>query len=165
MEIASFLVVAIAAVASAVAVLVMRNTVHSALCLVANFFCLAVLYLSLRAEFLAAVQIIIYAGAIMVLFLFVVTLLNPGMVERDDRLPSQRTLATVLGILFLVAVGAAVLAGRPVGVAGAYPPLDPDNTKAIGLTLFRNFLLPFEVSSVLLLVAMVGAIVLAKRKI
>src|SRR3954453_10039376 len=99
MEIASFLVVAAVAALSGVAVLVMGNTVHSALFLVVNFFCLAVLYLSLRAEFLAAVQIIVYAGAIMVLFLFVITLLNPGAEDGAERLPSHRTISLILAVL------------------------------------------------------------------
>jgi NADH-quinone oxidoreductase subunit J len=165
MEIASFLVVAAIAALAGLAVIVARNSVHSALFLVVNFFCLALLYLSLGAEFLAAVQIIIYAGAIMVLFLFVVTLLNPGHEDLGEGLPSQRVLSVTLGLLFLVGVGVAVFAATPTGVRGAYPPASPDNTYAIAGPLFNQFLLPFEVTSVLLLVAMVGAIVLAKRKI
>ncbi len=166
MEIASFLVVAAVAALSGVAVLTMRNSVHSALFLVVNFFCLAVLYLSLRAEFLAAVQIIIYAGAIMVLFLFVVTLLNPGYEDSEERLPGQRALALILGGLFLIGLVVAVSASVVTpAVRGAYPPTSDDNTRALAHVLFNPFLLPFEVTSVLLLVAMVGAIVLAKRKV
>src|SRR5262245_35229741 len=99
-----FLLLAVVAVAAGIAMIMVRNSIHSALFLVVNFFCLAVLFLTLNAEFLAAVQIIVYAGAIMVLFLFVITLLNPGREESDDRLKGQVPLALALGMALLVEI-------------------------------------------------------------
>src|ERR671920_1003186 len=99
-----FLLLAIVAGAASIAMITARNSIHSALFLVVNFFCLAVLYLTLNAEFLAVIQIVVYAGAIMVLFLFVITLLNPGREETEDRLGAQRPLALALGLGLLVEI-------------------------------------------------------------
>lgn len=175
-----FAVVASVAVVTAVATIAARNSVHSALFLVVNFFCLALLYLSLNAEFLAAAQIVVYAGAIVVLFLFVITLLNPGHEESTDRLPAQRPFALAFGLALLVEVAlllrddsvlrrlgdfpaAAPLARQFSGSVGAVQP--QGNTQAVGLELFSAYALPFEVTSVLLLMALIGAVFLAKRQL
>ena len=175
-----FLLVAAVAVAAAVAMVVARNSVHSALFLVVTFFCLAILYLTLNAEFLAAIQIVVYAGAIMVLFLFVITLLNPGREETVDRLQAQRPFAIALGLALLVEVALLLRSGAVRAALGAFPPTAPfdqqvgaaasggqplGNTQAVGIELFTTYLLPFEVTSVLLLLAVVGAVVLAKRQL
>lgn len=174
-----FALIALVAVVAGVAMIVARNSVHSALFLVLNFFCLAILYLTLNAEFLAAVQIVVYAGAIMVLFLFVITLLNPGEEERD-RLSWQRPLALAFGLALLVEVALLFRSGTIRAALGAFPPAKPfaeqlsaaaggvqptGNTQAVGIELFTTYLLPFEVTSVLLLLAVIGAVVLAKRQL
>ena len=176
-----FLLLAVVAVAASLGMILARNSIHSALFLVVTFFCLAVLYLTLNAEFLAAVQIVVYAGAIMVLFLFVITLLNPGNEESDDRLQGQRPLAAALGLGLLAEVALLFRSDTVRNALGAFPPLKPyaeivtaqfngpmpdlGNTQAVGLELFSNYLLPFEVISLVLLLAVVGAIVLAKRQL
>lgn len=149
---------------TAVLVVAFRNPIYSALSLLIMFFHVAGLYVTLHAEFLAAVQIIVYAGAILVLYLFVVMLLN---LKTDDRYHSQwRAVGFVGGPLlieFLV-----LLAGSLAAPPAASPRVDietGDNTLAIGETLFSTYLFPFEVASLILLVAMIGAIVLAKREV
>ncbi len=159
----------LAAVFSAINVISQRNPVYCALFLVANFFCLAVYYLLLDAQFLAAVQIIVYAGAIMVLFLFVVTLLAPGREEvANDRLRVLQIPAVLLGVILGGGVAVSLMFND---IHLGLPP-DPDNASAqlgtvqiVGSQLFQHFLFPFEITSLLLLVAMLGAVVLAKRRI
>ncbi len=146
-----FWVFAPISVASAIGMLLMRNAVHAALFLVVNFFCLAVFYLILDAPFLFAVQIIVYAGAIMVLFLFVIMLL--GVDRGDDlreRLLAQRPLALALGAGFVIEIVLAVRAG--IGFAAKAPAgfdavNDPGNAQAIAKVLFRDYFFPFEVTS------------------
>jgi NADH-quinone oxidoreductase subunit J len=163
-----FWVFAPISVASAIGMLVMRNAVHAALFLVVNFFCLAVMYLLLDAPFLFAVQIIVYAGAIMVLFLFVIMLLG---VDRDDdlreRLVAQRPLAIVLALAFVVEIFVAVRAG--IGFATKAPEgfeavNEGGNARALAEVLFRDYFLPFEITSILLIIAAIAAMVLAHRK-
>jgi NADH-quinone oxidoreductase subunit J len=163
-----FWVFAPISVASAIAMLLMRNAVHAALFLIVNFFCLAVFYLLLDAPFLFAVQIIVYTGAIMVLFLFVIMLL--GVDRGDDlreRLVAQRPLALLLAVGFVVEVVVAVRAG--IGFATKAPEgFDavnrPGNAQAVARVLFRDYFFPFEVTSILLIVAAIAAMVLAQRK-
>jgi NADH-quinone oxidoreductase subunit J len=163
-----FWVFAPISVASAIGMLLMRNAVHAALFLVVNFFCLAVFYLILDAPFLFAVQIIVYAGAIMVLFLFVIMLL--GVDRGDDlreRLMAQRPLALALGAGFVIEIVVAVRAGigfaakAPVGFDAVN---EPGNAQAIARILFRDYFLPFEATSILLIVAAIAAMVLGQRK-
>ena len=148
-------------VAPSFLVVALRHPVYSALSLLVMFFHLAGLFVPLHALFLAAVQIIIYAGAILVLYLFVVMLLN---VKQDDRYHSQWRIVgfvcvpLLIEAIMLLSGGAG--AGNPDGRA-----LSPDNTLAIGEILYSTYLFPFEVASLVLLVAMIGAIVLAKREI
>lgn len=167
MEFLIFLITAIVLVVTAVLVIVQRNPVASALFLIAALCAQAVLYLLLKAPFLAVIQIIVYAGAIMVLFLFVIMLLN---LRRDEFGPERRKLQKFFGILFAVIlfieIGTLVklsLTGLPSASKG----LDPafGDAHAVGKLLFTDYLFPFEVTSVLLLVAIVGAIVMAKRKL
>lgn len=151
---------------TAVLVVALRNPVYSALSLLILFFHVAGLYVTLHAEFLAAVQLIVYAGAILVLYLFVVMLLN---VKQDDRYHRQWRVAAFVCVPLLLEL-LVLLAGN--GVAPQSSPLTAeqttatsDNTMAIGMTLFTTYLFPFEVASLILLVAMIGAIILAKRDI
>lgn len=176
-----FLLCAVVAVVTGIAMITVRNSVHSALFLVVNFFCLAILYLTLNAELLAAMQIIVYAGGIMVLFLFVITLLNPGREEEADRLRFQRPAAVALGLGLLLEIAVLFRSQTVRDTLGPFPPARPfaeqinqaagfdrtaeiGNTQAIGFELFTAYLLPFEVISILLLLAVIGAVVLAKQQ-
>ena len=155
------------AVFSAMNVVLQQNPVYSALFLIANFFSLAVYYLLLDAQFLAVVQVIVYAGAIMVLFLFVITLLSPGREETgDDRLHILQAPALVLAfVLGIAIVGALWLNDVHQGIPPDNPNAPLGTVQIVGYQIFHNFLFPFEVTSLLLLVAMLGAVVLAKRRI
>jgi NADH-quinone oxidoreductase subunit J len=161
-----FWVAAPISLGSAIAMILARNAVHAALLLVLNFFTLAVLYVLLDAHFLAAVQVIVYAGAIMVLFLFVIMLLGVDREESlEERIRLQRPLALLLGAVLaglLVFTIHTAVGGRPFrGLAQANA---PGNTQAVGRVLFTRYLFPFEVASVLLVVAAIGAMVLGRRR-
>jgi len=165
-ELIVFLVLSLVAVSSALGMISSRNAVYSALFLVLNFVTVAVFYLLLGAPFIAMSQITVYAGAIMVLFLFVIMLLGAESLAPANSLPWQRPLAILLAVIlavesiYLVFVRArsdAFVAAPDVAVNSM------DNLREMAMTLFNQFLLPFEVTSVLLLVAMVGAIVLTKQ--
>lgn len=167
MEFLIFLITAIVLVVTAILVIVQRNPVASALFLIAALCAQAILYLLLKAPFLAVIQIIVYAGAIMVLFLFVIMLLN---LRRDEFGPEKRRLQRFFGILFAVIlfieIGALVKLSLT-GLPETSETLDPTfgGAHQVGKLLFTDYLFPFEVTSVLLLVAIVGAIVMAKRKL
>jgi NADH-quinone oxidoreductase subunit J len=167
MNVVIFVVIAIVAILGGAGMVLSGNPVHSALFLIVNLFCVAVLYLSLSAEFLAVVQVIVYAGAIMVLFLFVITLLNPTRGQTAGPLDSQGWLAAILALLLLAETAAFIGLGLgSINLPAAPPAVDwSDNVHAIGALLFSQYLFPFEVTSILLLVAIVGATVLAKRRI
>jgi NADH-quinone oxidoreductase subunit J len=159
-----FFGLALVAIASALGMLLSKNAIYSALNLVINFVSVSIFYLLLGAPFIALTQIAVYAGAIMVLFLFVIMLLGAEQLGVSSPLPWQRPLAVVLsGVLlfeaaYLVVTKLGVLA-RPAAVG-----LDFGSPAAVGEVLFGTYLLPFEVISVLLLVAMIGAIVLTGRR-
>jgi NADH-quinone oxidoreductase subunit J len=152
--------------AASVLVVALRNPVYSALALLIMFFHVAGLYVTLHAEFLAAVQIIVYAGAILVLYLFVVMLLN---LRQDDRYHRQWPMAGIVGTTLIIeAIILTVMKGWtvPVVAAGAETTVGgTTNAGAIGDVLYSTYLFPFEVASLILLVAMIGAIMLAKKDI
>ncbi|HYH27614.1 MAG TPA: NADH-quinone oxidoreductase subunit J, partial [Actinomycetota bacterium] len=159
MDLVVFWITAPVSVGSAILMLLQRNAVHSALLLVLNQFTLAIYFVLLEAHFLAAVQVIVYAGAIMVLFLFVIMLLG---VDREEvlreRLRFQRPLAIFLGALLIVEVALAVRLG--VGLAGDVVPrmAQPGgNIRAVAASLFTDYVFPFEVTSILLIVAAIAA--------
>ena len=162
-----FWIVAPISVASAIAMVLARRAVHAALLLIANLFTLAVLFLVLGSEFLFVVQIIVYAGAIMVLFLFVIMLLGVDRKESlIERLPAQRPVAVVFGLLVAAEVFFAVRLG--VGLHGTGSPAfaratSNGSTQAFARVLFHAYFFPFEVTSVLLIVAAIAAIVMAGR--
>jgi NADH-quinone oxidoreductase subunit J len=173
------------AVVSAIACITQRNPVAAALCLVGTMFSLAAIYVLLNAHFIGAIQVLVYAGAVMVLFLFVIMLLNLDHATRDIRAWP----AWVIGVALVTAMTGPLLALRwysPPRLAaeatGAAPWLDPaialpggrlalaetmdrGVVGAIATPLFTDYLVPFEITSVLLLTAAVGAVVLAKRKL
>ncbi len=150
------------AVLSALMVVLSKNPIYSVLYLVVTFFCVGGHYLILSAEFLFAVHIIVYAGAIMVLFLYVIMLLNLNQ-ETEPHKKNIYKFAAVIsgGLLMLVLVGALKGAETAQVTFGAYPEIGL--VKTLGRLLFNEFLLPFEIVSVLLLAAMVGAVMLAKN--
>ncbi len=162
----AFLVLAPISVGAGIAMLLQRNAVHAALLLVVNLVTVGIFYLMLAAPFLFAVQIIVYAGAIMVLFLFVIMLLGVDRAEPlEEPIRFQRTAAVLLGVGILAELVTAVRAGvgfRALGPA-AFAETGAD-TAALARALFRSYVLPFEATSVLLIVAAVAAMVLARRR-
>ncbi|HTM57453.1 MAG TPA: NADH-quinone oxidoreductase subunit J [Candidatus Udaeobacter sp.] len=150
---------------SSLLVILHRHPVTSALFLVLAFCSLAGIYLMLRAEFVGMVQVIVYAGAIMVLFLFVIMYLNlPHDVESGVPTAVRRGLGWVAGAVLLAeAVALAARHSQPGPVTGAYE-MTQGNTQAIGQALYTRYLFPFEITSLLLLVAMVGVIVIGKGR-
>ncbi|HEV3469435.1 MAG TPA: NADH-quinone oxidoreductase subunit J [Pyrinomonadaceae bacterium] len=151
------------ALGCAVAVVAQRNPLYSAISLIGVFVALAALYLTLAAPFIAAVQVIVYAGAIMVLVVFVIMLLN---VEEEVRRPVRLHRMIVAGVLLgaaLVAETFFMLTASGTGRVMGPPATDVGSTASVGTGLFTEYLLPFEVTSVLILMALVGAITLARQ--
>lgn len=159
LDLLGFIALSIIAIVSAVMMIASRHAVYSALFLVLNFATIAVLYLLLNAPFIALVQITVYAGAIMVLFLFVIMLLGVERVEESPGLPYQGPVAIGLGFALVLLFGFALLP-RGEGAMGQIAE-GFGSPAAVGRLLFDRYLVPFEITSVLLLVAMVGAIYLA----
>lgn len=168
MELAVFIAGALVCVAGAFGVITSDNPVHSALSLVGTLFGIAVLFIAQDAEFLAAVQIIVYAGAIVVLFLFVIMLL--GVDSTDDitvePLSGQRPLAAVAGVALAVGLAAVVVLGTVSGERSTKAGFDEGvpNVTQIARLLFTDYLWAFEITSVLLVIAVVGAVVLARHR-
>ncbi len=159
-----FLVLALVAIGTALGMLLSRSAVYSALFLVLNFGTVAVFYILLNAPFIALTQITVYAGAIMVLFLFVIMLLGTESLPPTNVLPWQRPLAIFLAAVLVVEAGYLLFARATPSGAIAQPVQTFGSPQAVGEVLFNQYLLPFEITSVLLLIAMVGAIVLTKRE-
>jgi NADH-quinone oxidoreductase subunit J len=166
-----FFLFALVAVAGAIMLIVAREPIHSALALILVMVSLAALYLLLGAEFIAAVQVIVYAGAIMVLFVFVIMLLNAG---EEERTPHGSRVAIMLGVPGLI-VGLSIgiwvvirFAGLDRIAIGGPSLLNGTesfgNPRSVAQLLFRDYLLPFEVTSILILIAILGAVVLARRE-
>jgi NADH-quinone oxidoreductase subunit J len=160
-----FYVLASIALLSAVMVIWSRNVVHSAIYLVLTFLCVAGVYVLLRAEFVAAVQVLVYAGGIVVLFLFVIMLVNLAA-KVGPRVRVHATVSAVVGAAAAALLVYVAASGGLVTTFGARMDLSAQggNLQQVGWALYRDFLLPFEIASVLLLVAMIGAIVLARQK-
>ncbi|MBL8076961.1 MAG: NADH-quinone oxidoreductase subunit J [Anaerolineales bacterium] len=162
-----FLVLSLVAIATALGMLFSRNAVYSALFLVLNFVTVAVFYLLLGAPFIAMSQITVYAGAIMVLFLFVIMLLGVESISSPNALPWQRPLAAILSVILVVESVYLILSRAQPDMSIASPDASlntMDSLREMAMSLFNNYLLPFEITSILLLVAMVGAIVLTKQE-
>lgn len=148
---------------ASILVVALRNPIYSALSLLIMFFHVAGLYVTLHAEFLAAVQIIVYAGAILVLYLFVVMLLN---LKQDERYHRQWPVAGLIGLTLVIEALVLTIKGRSTHPASTQEETAAQglgNTEALGDVLYSTYLFPFEVASLILLVAMIGAIILAKR--
>mgnify|MGYP002641018545 CR=1 FL=1 len=160
-----FLILAVVAIATALGMLLSRNAVYSALFLVLNFATVAVFYLLLGAPFIALTQVTVYAGAIMVLFLFVIMLLGTEELPERKVLNWQKPMAVGLAVILMVEGIYLIFVQKSAsGLISNAPTAEFGSPQAIGELLFRDYLLPFEVTSVLLLVAMVGAIVLTINK-
>ena len=168
----AFFVLAVASIASALGVILFRNAVHSALSLILTLLFLALFYLQLGALFIAIVQILIYAGAIMVLFLFVVTMFasEASDTELQDRIPWQRWVAGILGLVLVGALSYLLFTGTAIdssaiatGGSLSHVVNTQGNIEAFGLALFHGFAFPFEVTSLLIVVAMLGAMVLGRK--
>ncbi len=172
----AFFVLAVATIASGLGVILFKNAVRSALSLILTLLFLALFYLQLGAMFIAVVQILIYAGAIMVLFLFVVTMLaseEAGDVETTDRRVWQRGIAATLGFILVGALSYLLFTGMSVDNATQASVANSlsahvdklGNTEAFGTALFHGFSFPFEITSLLIIVALLGAMVLGRRSL
>ena len=164
-----FTLLAVVTTITALLVIVQRNPVASAIYLIITLFCLAGIYLLLNAQFIAIIQVLVYAGAIIVLFLFVIMLLN---LEKEKKIITrhrlQKVVGVFLGVILLAQIGMIFNSVLLEGGKGNFPPEKVaaiGNTEVVARLLFTDFLLPFEITSVLLLVAIIGAIVLAKKQI
>jgi NADH-quinone oxidoreductase subunit J len=168
LELILFYIFAVIAVVSAILVITSRNVVHSAAFLGATLFAVAGIFLTLHAEFLAGVQVIVYVGGILVLFVFVMMLIALGRAEHERQFNRQWTIALVTSAILIGEIGYGLYRGRdsfvlpPAVVAPAVPA--PGNSELVGTALYTTYLLPFEIASILLLVAIVGAVVLSKRR-
>jgi NADH-quinone oxidoreductase subunit J len=163
-----FIACGIFAVLGAIGLILAREPVHSALSLVLVMIALAVLYLLLGAAFIAAVQILVYAGAIMVLFVFVIMLLNAGVEVRTNLSHLAQWVGLPLGILFLAEMSYSLfhvyIARTALATGGAFAGPVPASTEDLSMKLFTEYVLPFELTSILILIAVLGALVLAKKE-
>ena len=168
LELVLFYIFAAIAVVSAILVIQQRNVVHSAAFLGATLFAVAGVFLTLNAEFLAGVQVIVYVGGILVLFVFVIMLISVERAEHERQYNRQWTIALVTSAILAAQIGYGLYRGKDSFVLppAVIPPAvqAQGNSEMVGTALYTTYLLPFEIASILLLVAIVGAVVLAKRK-
>lgn len=163
----AFLATSALALISAVLVITRKNAVHSVICLIVTLFSVAGIFLMLHAEFLFAVQIILYVGGIMVLFLFVVMLVNLDVAIKQAQFSRQWLVAALVAAALTAELvyGIYLDSKKGFSLASRMPEIVvPKNTTAIAVGLYQTYMLPVEIASLLLLVAMVGAVVMAKRK-
>ena len=165
MDVILFLIFAIIAVVCGVNVVVQTHPISSAISLIGVMGSLAVLYLLLGAEFLAMAQMIVYAGAIMVLFIFVIMLLNAGAESKRGRSLVAQLLGFPLLIAFLALVCYFIQRLYPTGAIVQFGVFRGGTAQAVGRALFTQYLLPFEVTSILILIAILGAVVLARKEL
>ncbi len=167
-----FIAAALVAVAASLLMATRKNPIHSALWMIVTFFAMAVIYLLLNAQFIAVAQVMVYAGAIMMLILFVIMMVHMEKGEESDSGKPRRSKKTrIVGALITVILFGEMLLGvlfyRMTGQSGEYPAALVDtvgNVKTVGAVLYGQYLFPFEIASILLLVGIVGAVVIAKRK-
>jgi NADH-quinone oxidoreductase subunit J len=168
LELVLFYIFGAIAIVSAILLITRHNVVHSAAFLGSTLFAVAGIFLTLHAEFLAGVQVIVYVGGILVLFVFVIMLISVERAERERQFNRQWTIALITSAILVGEIGYGFYQGRdslvlpaPVPAAGAAV---AGNSEKVGTALYTTYLLPFEIASILLLVAIVGAVVLAKRR-
>jgi NADH-quinone oxidoreductase subunit J len=167
METLFFAIITLVAVVSAILVVTCKNPINSALSLIMTFFCLATYYVMLDAPFMAAVQVMVYAGAIMVLMVFTIMLLNIR-VDATKKHSHKLVIGSIIGFFTMLNTALVIIRSRAAVPTGPYSGeiiKKFGHTELIGREMFTNFLLPFEITSILLLVAIVGAVILAKKKI
>jgi NADH-quinone oxidoreductase subunit J len=167
METLFFLIITFVAIVSAILVITCKNPINSALALIMTFFCLATYYVMLDAPFMAAVQVMVYAGAIMVLMVFTIMLLNIR-VDASKKHSHKLLFGSIIGFFTLLNTVFVLVKSRvalPTGPYSGEMIKKIGHTELIGKEIFTNFLLPFEITSILLLIAIVGAVILAKKKI
>jgi NADH-quinone oxidoreductase subunit J len=150
-------------IASALAVILVKNPVHAALCLVLAFFTAAALWLLLYAEFLALTLVLVYVGAVMVLFLFVVMMLDINLERLREGFWRNLPLAVLVGVLMAAEMVALLLRGSAGAADGAAPPPGYSNTRALGEVIYTDYVFAFEIAAVILLVAIIAAISLTLR--
>jgi NADH-quinone oxidoreductase subunit J len=153
------------AIAGAVLMVTRRNIIHGAVFLITTLLATAGIFLILSAEFLFVVQIILYVGGIMVLFVFVIMLVNLDVAMRLVQFNHQRFVAGILALVLAALMALTVRMGHGLQLKPSGEPMPFKNTEAVGNALFQHYMLPFEIASILLLVAMVGAVVMAKRRV
>src|SRR4030042_6637958 len=161
-----FLGVAFTSILPSLLVITRKNPIHSALCLVLTFLCVAVLYVLLRNPFIAIIQVIVYAGAIVMLIVFVIMLLDlEEELQSGLKLFYSKVIGGALAVLFLFGLIYSVVAKSPAGQKGTYTPEKMSaNVKAVGELLLTEYLFPFEIISVLLVTAIIGAVILSKKR-
>jgi NADH-quinone oxidoreductase subunit J len=168
LELVLFYIFAAIAVVSAILVITRHNVVHSAAFLGATLFAVAGIFLTLRAEFLAGVQVIVYVGGILVLFVFVIMLISVERAEHERQYNRQWSVALITSAILIAEIAYGLYQGKDTFVLppAVVPPAVPvtGNSELVGTALYTTYLLPFEIASILLLVAIVGAVVLAKKK-
>ena len=162
-----FLGMAFTSLVASLLLITRKNPIHGALFLVLNFLCVAVLYLLLQSQFIAIVQVVVYAGAIVMLIVFVIMLLDLEEELRAGlKLFYSKVIGSALAVLFLFGIIYSVAASSLTGKMGPYTPEKVSaNVKTVGEVLFTQYLFPFEIVSVLLVAAMVGAVVLSKKRL
>lgn len=163
-ELIAFILLAPVAIASALGMLFSKNAIYAAIFLILNFVTVAFFFVILGGAFIAITQVAVYAGAIMVLFLFVIMLLGAERLDKSTTLAWQKPLALFLGILLAIETIYVIFLQTTYIDTNTALPENFGSPSSIGQTLFQDYLLPFEITSVLLLVAMVGAIVLTRKR-
>lgn len=158
-----FIILAILAIASALAMILSRSAIYSALFLVLNFLAVAVIYLMMGAPFVSLAQITVYAGAIMILFIFVIMLLGTKKLDTDEPLKWQRPLAIILSAALVIEGAYALITRIGNNVLATAATTELADPKTLGMVLFQKYALPFEIVSVILLVAAIGAVVLSRH--
>jgi NADH-quinone oxidoreductase subunit J len=169
LELILFYIFAAITLVSAILVITQKNVVHSAVFLASTLLSVAGIFLTLHAEFLAGVQVIVYVGGILVLFVFVMMLISLERSTTERQFSRQWMIALIAAVALIAELGYVIYRGKdsfvlPAADAQAAADTLTGNTEVVGTALFTSFLLPFEIASILLLVAIVGAVVLAKRK-
>lgn len=171
MEMTLFIIFAAICIISSLFVVLARSPIRSAISLIINFFAMGAVYVIMNAEFVALMQVLVYAGAIMVLFLFIIMLLDVKNMPKESVYYRNNFFGvlTLVILFFIVVFSAATVAYKTDIMSGIksiqWMFVDGSNTKAIGYILFNKYLLPFEITSLLLLVAAIGIIVLGKKKV
>jgi len=165
MQLANVLFFALAGfiIITALGMILSRNSVYSALFLVLNFASVALLYIILGAPFIAMAQVTVYAGAIMVLFLFVIMVLGTDRLRDTETVPAHRVISLILGTLFIISATIVIVLRMGPMIPLEAPPPGFASPTDVGLLLYQKYTLPFEVTSVILLVALIGAIVLTRQ--